>query len=1384
MRKGLFSLTLKATILFLVLGNGVLFAQSKVNGDEFEELFGNWRTMGKDLHKKLGISNADFKLFVGFYKEKNDSLKREFTKRIKDGRIDNSNVKGYVAFVESQEIYMYNKFVEIKKNYPSSVNEYSIENRNKRPQATCGAGCNNVDFSNGTLSGWNAYYAENQSDVATSGYDITNITGGPCGAVTGAATDPNTGNDYQVEIMNGGNDPLAGSVPRVYPFGGTKYSVRIGDSTNNGSGVGILSQTFLVTSSNATLTYEFAVFLENPVGHTFHEQPFFNAAILDSVGDTISHCWTYNVVSSNAAAQGFDSVFYATDGDYVYYKNWQVVFSDLRKFIGHCVTLQFEAADCSLGGHFGYAYVSATCTPISIITSSPAICGQNHVTLTAPIGAAGYLWSGPANGIIGSDTTQSIKVDSAGTYQVILYPYTGKSCADTLSITLKRLPGPPPAPFFTADTVCAGSGTQFTNASNPAAGTPGTSFYWSFYSNGVINDSTANPNWVFTQPGTYNVQLIEINNGCGNDTTIKVKVDSVPVVNFRANNTCVGQTVNFTNTSTGATGYSWNFGNGSSSTAVSPTTTYTVAGTYTVTLVATDSGKCKDSISKTIKINAVPVIKITGKDTICPGSSTKLTASGAFNYNWQPGGQFGKTITVSPTTTTTYTVSGSNGNGCTAEDSVKVVVLPVPNLVITANPSDTICLGNSTVLNVSGAVTYTWGPSAGLTPTTGASVTASPTVTTTYTVIAAASANGCSAKDSNTVTVFGPGALAPKVTIAGDSSCPGNHVILTASGASTFLWSNGATTSSITIAPVTLGDTTVSVVAHSSCRADTTINVTVFVEPKPIPFITGNDSICPGTSTLLTANDTVKGSGTPGYLWSNNITPTDRTDSARVSPATQTTYSVIAANGGCTSTATFTVNIRPLPNVKAVASSDTICAGTTDTLSAAGAKTYSWSPATSPATGAKVIATPTITTTYTVTGTNVCSTTATVKVNVISTTITSPTLTLSRDSLCAGTAITITAAPYNAGYTYKWSGGQTSGTPNMDTVAPSKTGNNVYTVTISNRCASKQFTDTILVEPRPKPVITAAPNPICAGDNSVLSGSNIGGGVNPGYLWSNGSHNGSITVSPTVPTTYTLTLANAGCVADTTITVNIKPGPTITMSGQNNVCAGDSVTITATGGGTYQWFNGATGSSDTFLPSGNTNAWVIVRNGCSARDSDQITVNPGPTIWACCDTTIELGGVATIGVTGGVAWQWEPSATVANMNAQTTTATPTVNTVYTVVAVGANGCKSQTTVTVDIACHELIVPNVFTPDLQITSTTTNDNIFLIQGLASQQNYQIEIYNRWGKMVYTSNDKTVSWDGKDKDGAKVSAGVYYYIIKATCGGKDYTTHGFVQVITNK
>jgi len=185
----------------------------------------------------------------------------------------------------------------------------------------------------------------------------------------------------------------------------------------------------------------------------------------------------------------------------------------------------------------------------------------------------------------------------------------------------------------------------------------------------------------------------------------------------------------------------------------------TAAGTgYRIRVTASDPAATGTDNGSNITINALPVVAATGTPTngvMCAGSSVAILASGASSYTWSPATGLSSTnqatVTATPAATTTYTVTGT-ANGCTANATFTVTVNPLPPVTVNANPADGImCVGENIVLTASGATVYTWSPATGLSTVTGAVTTATPTVTTQYTVTGT-NANGCVNTANFTVT--------------------------------------------------------------------------------------------------------------------------------------------------------------------------------------------------------------------------------------------------------------------------------------------------------------------------------------------------------------------------------------------------------------------------------------------------------------------------------------------------------------------------------------------------------------------------------------------------------------------------------------------------------
>jgi gliding motility-associated-like protein len=196
---------------------------------------------------------------------------------------------------------------------------------------------------------------------------------------------------------------------------------------------------------------------------------------------------------------------------------------------------------------------------------------------------------------------------------------------------------------------------------------------------------------------------------------------------------------------TSAMTWDWNFGNGGSSNLQNPLPqVYSVAGSYTVQLVATNSSGCKDTVATSIEAYLVPTVTA-GLDTlICEGRGIAITAGGASSYNWSPAAGLSCTTCASPVATpdsvTNYIVQGTTPQGCSARDTVQVrVKYPFD---INVSRGDTLCRGGSVRLFVQsapgaqGTFSYAWTPATGLSNATSATPLATPTTTTVYRVVA------------------------------------------------------------------------------------------------------------------------------------------------------------------------------------------------------------------------------------------------------------------------------------------------------------------------------------------------------------------------------------------------------------------------------------------------------------------------------------------------------------------------------------------------------------------------------------------------------------------------------------------------------------------------
>lgn len=373
-------------------------------------------------------------------------------------------------------------------------------------------------------------------------------------------------------------------------------------------------------------------------------------------------------------------------------------------------------------------------------------------------------------------------------------------------------------------------------------------------------------------------------------------------------------------------------------------------------------------------------------------------------------------------------------------------------------------------------------------------------------------------------------------------------------------------------------------------------------------------------------------------------------------PTTTTTYSVtVSSPGGCSSSASVTVTVNPLPTVTVVPANNTICNNTNTSITASGASTYTWSPATglSATTGGTVTANPSVTTTYTITGTSAqgCTNTSTVTINVNN----APVVTLGSDiTQCPGN-ITLDAG--NPGNSYLWSTGATTQQEIVNA-----TGAYSVIVTDGNGCNGY---DTINILINPNPVVSlGADITQCAGTVLLDAG-------NPGanYLWSESSTTQQILV--TTSGTYSVTVTDLnGCSNSDTINITINPLPVVALGNDTTRCGGTVTLDAGNPGSSYAWSESSTTQQITVSVSGTYSVVVTDLNGCTNADTIDVTINSipvvalGPDVTQCGDSVMLDAG------NPGSGYSWNTGATTQVIYA-------TSSGVYAVTVTSPQGCTSS-----------------------------------------------------------------------------------------------------------
>ncbi|MFN3850520.1 MAG: 3-coathanger stack domain-containing protein [Spirosomataceae bacterium] len=860
------------------------------------------------------------------------------------------------------------------------------------------------------------------------------------------------------------------------------------------------------------------------------------------------------------------------------------------------------------------------------------VCSGSSATLTATCTSGTVTWYTSATASTGTANSPLITpiINANTSYYVAC---VSGNCASARTQVNLTVTAPPNAQISGSDNLsCA-----ITSVTRTASG--GNSYLWS---NGLGTNAIA----TITSAGTYTVTVTGAN-GCTATATTTVIIDNTaPNAQITGSNNLSCAVTSVTRTASGGSSYLWSNGLGTNATA-----TITSAGTYTVTVTGVNG--CTATATTTVTIdNTAPNAQITGSNNLsCAVTSVTRTASGGSSYLWSNG--LGTNAIATITSAGTYTVTVTGANGCTATATTTVTNDgSLPNAQITG--SDNLsCSVTSVTRTASGGNSYLWSNNLGTNAT--ATITSAGTYTVTVT-----GDNGCTATATTTVT--NDGSL-PNAQITGSDnlSCAVTSVTRTASGGSSYLWSNSLGTNA-TATITSAGTYTVTVTGTNGCTATATTTVTNDGS-LPNAQITGSNNLsCSVTSVTRTA------SGGSSYLWSNGL-GTNAT--ATITSAGTYTVTVTGVNG-CTATATTTVtNDGSLPNAQITGSDNLSCSVTSVTRTASGGNSYLWSN--NLGTNATATITSAGTYTVTVTGANGCTATATTTVT-IDNTAPNAQIAGSTNLSCAVTSVTRTAS---GGSSYLWSNGL--GTNATATITSAGT----YTVTVTgaNGCTATATTTVTNDGSLPNAQITGSNNLSC----SVTSVTRTASGGSS-YLWSNGlGTNATATITSVGTYTVTVTGGN-GCTATATTTVtNDGSLPNAQITGSTNLsCSVTSVTRTASGGNSYLWSNNlGTNATATITSAGTYTVTVTGANGCTATATTSVTSSNNLTVTASNSGPYQVGNTIELSASGATSYFWTgPNGFTSTVQNPTIAATLVINQgIYTVTGT-SGGCSASATTNV------------------------------------------------------------------------------------------------------
>lgn len=734
----------------------------------------------------------------------------------------------------------------------------------------------------------------------------------------------------------------------------------------------------------------------------------------------------------------------------------------------------------------------------------------------------------------------------------------------------------------------------------------------------------------------------------------------------------------------------------------------------------------------------IPSVSLGNDTTICSGDSVLLDAGypTAASWVWNTGAT---TQTIQAKTAGEHIVVVTTASGCKATDTINVTLNGLP--IINLRNDTSICVDDSLQLDAKNPTADSWVWSTGETTRT-----IEAKVAGQYSVIVTG-ANTC----INNATITIGSNTQPSVSLGNDTTiCATTILTLDAGNATSWDWI--PTANSQTIQVSTDGDYSVEITDTNGCKDRDTISI----KSTPLPVVNlGNDTaICAGDSIIINA-----GNGT-GWTW--NVPG----NSQKLVVKTSNTYRVTTIDANtCEKSDTIIIDVNPIP-VMNLGKDTNICMENQYTLDAENTgATYLWSTGSTD---------PTIETdgagTYEVivTSEDNCIAFDTISIDTFATPI--PNLNTNDTSICSGDTFNLVATADFANY--EW----TNNSSTTDTAYVFETNTIKLTVTSEDGCKASE-TALVTVNPIPEIGLDDSTNYCVYGPVLVLSVLESGAD----YVWSTGSTDQAISVL--IAGKYWVDVTNDDdCFNTDTITIR-SPSLVIDLGDEASICDGDSVILDAGNFAFEIWNSTDTSATFTVNQTDTVDVLAIDADGCFGRDTINITKNPNPTITiiqpdsAICDL---IGETTTLSVANdeGMDINW-------NTGESGESITAIENGEFIATKTNEFACSSSDTVIIDRLCEEVTItlPNIFTPD----GDGTNENFKPLEDPIKLLTYikviNFIVYNRWGRVMYLSENLLPHWNGVYQDtGKPCPDGVYYWVMKySNVQGEEKATNGYIQLL---